>query len=659
MAKKGLNIKQKVLLISVLVGVLLVGAIVSVVLVFAAENQKTTSSINVGFVASDVAGTVKFSHKLGTGEFSEPQVLSFDGTETTTTAAFGSGVDLQFTRENYYAVFKWEITGYSESGYHVSMQYLDQLAADKNIKFEYAIAASELANFDGLGLTAPVGTLVANSAHLDGERVILYVKASVNDIVKTMSVDGDFELVLSRESWTDPNFDSSTGISYGRVDNNGDPYAVAVGYRGGATEVNINTTSVYGVAMPVRTIADWAFANSQAMASSTALTKLTVGESVHTISGYAFANNTSLAEVTLAKNVSYVAKTAFYGCSGLNKFTNNSMLVEIKKNSYSLPTNIDLFNTPRIKVEDKQFNGRNYYYVEMGEYPQSFAGYETGVGAVSGLTASPIGETFVIDWYDQINFVYVQDKALPVFVDASGNRYVKNTIKRAQSLYYFSHNMNNENYYVREEAAYFKIEPIKWDVYGYYTDDSKANFIKVGTSEFETAFENNQLTQNIVVWSRFGLQQMVWHETKVNVPYNNSVIHDWLGGFYDRVLKSDYANMIEAVENGFGTQGATVVEYAWLPSINDLNDVLIKNDQTERRSPPTDFAISTSAYVNYKTEYGNITYQNGGSISYWLRTYETTYNTTYSHIVYDSGNMSNTSVNNTGTTARPALLINL
>ncbi len=649
--------RHKILLVAILAGVLLIGAVVSIVLVFAAETQKTSSSIKLSFEATDVAGTISFSHKLGTGEFSQPTTLYFDGTESTSSATFDPEVELTLTRENYYAILKYEITGHAEESFFVSLQYLDKLEADGNNQVEWAIATSELANFDGLNMGVPVGTIIKNSNHADGDTVFLYVKISVNDIVDNLKMNGDFSLVLSREEWADPNYDALTGVHYGKVENNGDPFAVAVGYDGSATDITINTTSVYGVAMPVKTIADWAFATSIATASSTAIEKVTIGENVELVSGYAFAYNTALSEVVVGTWVKKIIPTAFYGCTGLNKITNNSP-VDITASKFGLAAGVQIDEPLAMRVEDEMFNGRHYYYVEMGEYPQTYVGAAT---AVTGLTETQ--DKFVCDMSTPTSTTattITENKEYNIWVDAVGNKYIKRTVNpRDTTSHYFYVNGSTP---VKDEVAFFKIEPIKWDVVGYYNND-KTIFTKVT----DDGFDRNATTDLIVI-SRTGLQAMPWYPNSrtTDVNYNQSFVYTWLRTFEDNVLSEFKDSKIEQVSNQYMDSSAntsytgtvmagSVEEYAWVMDYTQANTLFASN--AERRSAPSDFALATFAYQYPGSSYNNIT-KNASCVS-WLRSSYIIDSNYYAGRVYHDGSFSNGTVDYTHYAIRPCVLINL
>ncbi len=667
---------QKLLLIATLVGVVLLGAIISLVVVLAASSQTVSSDIKVTFTATDVAGTIKFSQKLGSGDFSEPMVATFDGSETSTETALDPGSELVLTKANAYAVFKYEITGHSDAGFFVSLQYLDKLAADKNNKVEYLVSTSEINNFDNMGASAPVGTIVANSGHTDGTTVYLYVKVGISDIVAQMSMDGDFNLALTRGEWADPNYDVITGTHYGYVENDGNPYAAAVGYDGAATDITINSTSVYGSELPVRVIADNAFRASTAAATSTNLTKITAGENVETISGYAFANNASLTEIVLAENVSYVAPTAFYGCGGLVKVTNNSRKVEITRKGHNLDKTVEIFNTLRIKVEGKQFNDRNYYYVEMGEYPQTYAGAAT---AVTGLTETQ--DKFVCDMSTATSdseTTITENKEYNMWKDASGNKYIKHMVNIRESN--TAKEYINGQIPVTGEEAYFKIEPIKWDIVGYYNND-KTVFTRVT----DTATFNPEHSENLVVVSRTTLQAMPWYPNTYteDIDYymtetKYSSVWHWLRTFEDHVLTefkdvniikmaNEYNDVSETswnnIKNNTVTVGGTVDEYAWMMDYNQANSIFYvegSDGDAERRCAPSDFALATRADLHESgTDYNNIT--RNASCGIWLRSscHNSGTNYLYAARINHDGPLNGTYAYRTYRTIRPCMMINL
>ncbi len=658
-----INTSRKKFLVAICaMAIMAVAAVASLVVVLAAGSQDVTTTFDIGFSAIDVAGSLKMSYKIEGGEFSTPREVTFDGTEDTTeVTSLSPSEELLLTYEENNVIFKYEIVGHAADGYHLSMEYVDRNAADANQKIEYMFSATDTENYAGMTLASSVGTLFANEHRGDNEKVFLYVRVSIKDLQANMAQDGSYHLWLTKAEWLDPNLDTSTGIAYGYVENNGSPYAVAVNYTGTATELTINTTSVYGEELPVKTIADYAFAapSTSALATNVLLTKLTIGNNVETIEGYAFAYNTSLTEAVIGNWVSSLAPTAFYGCTGLNKVTNKSAL---DLTEYEWGGVVQIETPLAMRVEEEKFNNRHYYYVEMGEYPQTYAGAAT---AVTGLTETQ--DKFVLDMTNKLEdgtFNFMDDVEYNIWKDSIGNEYIKHTTTPFNVAEI--HSYLDGTAATIGEIAFFKIEPIKWDVVGYYTDDSKTNFVRVTDSDYDKS-----ITSNLVVITRDGLQAMVWHEVSADVDYNNSYLYKWLRTFETsaindyldvQVVKCDNyytdTNGMNTNYNGIVSGTATMMhspveEYAWLMNYQQITTYFLSSQ--ERLCSATDFAIANYTYLN--PNYAGITRK--GTCTFWARD------------SYFSGGNNVTFVSNCGggvepygnykldTGMRPCMLINL
>ncbi len=270
--------------------------------------------------------------------------------------------------------------------------------------------------------------------------------------------------------------------------------------------------------------------------------------------------------------------------------------------------------------EREMFNGRYYYYYEMGEYPQTYAGAAT---TVTGLTET--SEIFTINLSgtdsSSVDYQYVDNKDYNVFVDIYGNRYIKHfaTIESSESgeIYF----RNNERAVGGD--AYFKIEPIKWDVIGYYTDDSKSTFVKASNYEFDA-----KQTKNVVLTTRYALQAMLWNKTDSDVDYKDSTICKWLADFYNKRLTA-FEKVIQNVTNSYNdsskhteinhySDGGTVDERVWIMDYAQASSVFFYSyDFDNRRVSPSDFAIANYSTCNHN--YSTIYRPNGGSCQMWLR----------------------------------------
>ncbi len=314
--------------------------------------------------------------------------------------------------------------------------------------------------------------------------------------------------------------------------------------------------------------------------------------------------------------------------------------------------------------EREMFNGRYYYYYEMGEYPQTYA------GAFASATVTLSNEKFVCDLSTPTSIgvtTITEDKEYDVYVDTLGFRYIKHTVNPYGTGAQYAYVNGTEA--VKNEEALFKIEPIKWDIVGYYNND-KTDFTRASDDDFDPT-----VSTNLVVTSRTALQGLPWSPNSytTDVNYNQSFIYTWLRTFETNVLAqykdrnivkvtNNYNDTNETswseIQNGTATIAGNASEYAWIMDYTQASTLFASN--AERRSAPSDFAIATYAYQSSSgTSHDNITKQ--ASCISWLRSSFFIGSGSYYDAGYvdRDGSFNYTTVNYTTRAVRPTLLINL
>ncbi len=308
-----------------------------------------------------------------------------------------------------------------------------------------------------------------------------------------------------------------------------------------------------------------------------------------------------------------------------------------------------------IQKEKEQFNGRDYYYIRMGEYPQTYAGAAT---SVTGLTETQ--EKFVCDMSTPASITATtieENKEYNIWVDLQGYKYIKHRVTAYTKGPYL-----NGDTIVDSEEAFFKIEPIKWDILGYYTDETKNTFISITDA---ANFDPNH-TKNLVVISRNGLQAIPWYPNSKtsDIDYDKSFLCSWLKTFENNVLEEHKDSKIEKVSNEFldaslntshygNVMAGSVDEYAWV--MTSLQIDVFFDSIVERYTSPSDFALATYSFINgsYSTIYRD------GICDMWLRN-SFTYGDGYVVCFINSvGNLSSSYTDVTNYAVRPCLLVNL
>ncbi len=319
-----------------------------------------------------------------------------------------------------------------------------------------------------------------------------------------------------------------------------------------------------------------------------------------------------------------------------------------------------------IRKEAEQFNGRDYYYIRMGEYPQTYAGAAT---SVTGLTETQDKFVCGVSYGTSPTESTFQNKEYNIWRDSLGNKFIKHTI----NMRYGTGGTFLGGQAINDfEESFFKIESIKWDIIGYFTDDTKTTFIKASDT---TNFNPNH-TENLVVTSRTALQGMSWYSTNVDVDYLQSNIYSWLRTFENSVLKISQNNKISMVENlytdtsdnDWGTianstttfASTPAYEYAWVMDYWQALSVFYdeRTGYPERRCSPSDFALATYAYQ----ESGYQTIEKATVCTLWLRTSfyldDASFHNT-ACLISRGGSVDYHNICNAYYAVRPCLLVNL
>ena len=298
----------------------------------------------------------------------------------------------------------------------------------------------------------------------------------------------------------------------------------------------------------------------------------------------------------------------------------------------------------RIKVTDEAIGGNYYYYVELGEYPQTVVADTATLSALNALgNSAKTGRTFVVGASD--------DAAQTAHVEYSynGAKYVKvasAVVYSTDAQYKFSTGTKATS----GNTYWFKVEPIKW-------------FLLEAYSTAKTAYTGS--TTNLRVFSEQILTANVMFDASTN-PWNTSNIRAWLNNaFYTSAFSAeDKGYIVKNKTRYFGTGeyntkddytvttgGNTTEDNVWLISNYEAGNTYYGTNaylnKKGRAATPTDFAV-----VN-KTVMGS-----NGSGVYWLRSAGSA--ATSACLVYrDGGLYYGRTVNDTGYSVRPALLLSI
>ncbi len=317
--------------------------------------------------------------------------------------------------------------------------------------------------------------------------------------------------------------------------------------------------------------------------------------------------------------------------------------------NFSISTNTT--TESKIKVTDEPINGNYFYYVELGEYPQTVVEDTATVSALNALgDSAKTGRTFVVGASEDaaqtahVEYTYNGAKYVKVasaVVTGTGDQYKFSTGTKA----------------TRGNAYWFKVEPVKW-------------FLLEAYSTTKTAYTGS--TTNLRVISEKLLTANVMFEkhvenTTCNV-WGTSNIRDWLNNaFYTSAFSASDKGYIKTNTtryfgtNEFNTQddytvtsgGSTSQDNVWLLSWYEASNTYYGANmylkKSVRYANHTDFAVANNLRLDSSNLRGD----------YWLRSAASA--ATRACFIYTDNSLGvgDFVVNNTDFGVRPALQITI
>ncbi len=302
----------------------------------------------------------------------------------------------------------------------------------------------------------------------------------------------------------------------------------------------------------------------------------------------------------------------------------------------------------RIKVTDEAIGGNYYYYVELGEYPQTVVEDTATLSALNALgDSAKTGRTFVVG--------ASEDSAQTAHVEYAynGAKYVKvasAVVNGTDAQYKFSTGTKATS----GNTYWFKVEPIKW-------------FLLEAYSTTKTAYTGS--TTNLRVISEQILTASVMFKKYVSNQTCNvwgvSNVRGWLNdAFYNSAFSaSDKGHIVKNTTRYFGTNeyntkddytvttgGSTTEDDVWLISYYEAGNTYYGTNaylnKKGRAATPTDFAVVNKAYIN-KNRCGY----------YWLRA-AGNFDSHACYVIID-GDLDYSYVNGISFGVRPALLLSI
>ncbi len=280
----------------------------------------------------------------------------------------------------------------------------------------------------------------------------------------------------------------------------------------------------------------------------------------------------------------------------------------------------------RFEILSEVVNGVTKYFIELGEYPSVYGDiYDSNyLDTYPGLTKTD--ETLKYAYYSQGNYdIYTNTSN--IYVNSDGDRFIRDSVF----------------FYGSSGYSYFKLDVIKWDVLGYYTDSNKNTFVKSTDSTFDPNHKSY-----IVVLSNEIMASMNWeyrNNQEYDVDYETSNLKEWLNIFYEQTMAKFDDKIVEVTNSAIDTSSGSsspINEKVWILDRNQIN-TFMTSDSPYRAATSRVFANNSSYWWTRDSLDDNV----GGD-----------YVITYAYYVDSSGSVSmDCGSNEIG--MRPAMMVNL
>ena len=209
---KGTSSKRKFIIASVIVGVVLLGAIISVVAVLAAGTQNLTSQVTVTYTVEDVSATVGVRYAVkneavqtgGSLTFTADQAEQAGGTGVTDTlTAIG---ELELSSTNNFVTFEYSFQNNGTLAFDATLTGIPETV--NNMTLSWAKSTSKTDSLDGVtGFQTFTADTIANvTAEVAGDADVsddshpityIYIRATITDLNVGASLSGNFAWKLA------------------------------------------------------------------------------------------------------------------------------------------------------------------------------------------------------------------------------------------------------------------------------------------------------------------------------------------------------------------------------------------------------------------------------------------------------------------------------
>ena len=281
-----------------------------------------------------------------------------------------------------------------------------------------------------------------------------------------------------------------------------------------------------------------------------------------------------------------------------------------------------MFNYIEIKNDGSQ------YYIEYGQYPQTYVGAELNNTLENAYNSGTIlEEPFISD--------PAEKRTAEVY------RYNGQLYARLEDAYVRTSDIIFQNGEVAENGKnyWFKFEPIKWRILNYTEYMNGAPLMVIA-----------EKVLNVIPFNS--------SETDGNSWAEHCLIREWLNGtfcanVFERTGDDKIIMEVEKKNNSFSSEtdgtGVSTMDKIWILSVDEVTSYF--SSQNDRIASPTDYSL-----VNFAAVWGNGT--SNQRCYWWLRTSKSS-ETNRVKVVNPDGGIGNNEVYYVDCPVRPAMTLNI
>ena len=448
--------RTKILISAILLGVFLIGAVVSIVLVLAASTQNVTSNITVSYVADGVGAKVSSSYAIvptsasasitrtAMTTSSGAEEVTFSVAESETEKALAPAGDITLSTSALKVVFEYVFENTAETAF--SIELIDR-PTGTNMTETYYVSGTRLSESD-YRTDITETSLSPQAVTSLGQKVYVYIMASVINENLSAGYNGGFNWKLNQQSTIDvtlntegttstlkvipssavagiampvlsavPTSGSKVFLGYYTAASAGTKYIEADGRSAHAADLTTGTT-LYAQFSEETVVMSGTSVTGMTEAART-LGKVVIPETTTEIGANAFENETSLTEVTFAgagETESYadgsalttIGANAFKGCSSLTELVIPEGAKTINTDAFVNCSGLKTLIIPSSVTSISNSCMVGCTSLEHLEFPYVIGGY------IGGSTYDPLANLFSIEYtHEEYGYPYYVDSYIP------------------------------------------------------------------------------------------------------------------------------------------------------------------------------------------------------------------------------------------------------